>query len=540
MTDMNAFAERSGAGLGVAGARLAVVKRAKAVVLFPLIAGLATLAIVTFVPDRYTASALIQIDPRQTPTAATDPAAPPAPAAFEGERLAIGHEIEALRSPTLIDRVAGELHLSNDPEFATRPLFARIASPLQNASPEAVLREAFAARLDVRRLRNSSLISIRFTSRQSAMAQRIANGIAAAYLADESARMSDAIAAKTGATGPTASEKAFASLLDEYGLTTSLSGARIVQSAQLPPLPSGPKRARVVALASASTLLLVILFALLLERDGHMRTRKVEKIFACPHMTSLPAVDGDGDAEAPARSARLIVGEPACRYAQAVRAACDELKSRAGGDSARVIMVTSALPGEGAELFASNIAHHLAVAGQTSLLADCDFHGKNLTRQLTPRCAAGLLDQIAGHAPVENVILRDSLTGVCFLPASGPAPIPLAASTALRSVEFSAAFLHLRERFPTIVVAAPPLLRVMDARALADIADQIVFVTAWHRTPRSLAKKALSLLDGNQRKVVGAVLADTAEESEPGFMSFAAMFDEVRRATRIQGFDRAA
>ena len=88
----------------------------------------------------------------------------------------------------------------------------------------------------------------------------------------------------------------------------------------------------------------------------------------------------------------------------------------------------------------------------------------------------------------------------------------------------------LKERFATIVLSAPPLLPVTDARVLADLADQIVFVTAWHKTPRHLARTALTTLGANQRKVAGAVLTDVVDASDETIMSFADIFAEIRRA----------
>ncbi len=540
MAEQKASAESRSAGFGLANVRLAVVKRAKAVALLPIIAALATLAIVALIPDRYAASVLIQIDPRPKPPVPSEESTVSGQPAFEAERLAIDQQIEVLRSPSLVDRVVEDLHLGSDPEFQTRPAFARIIAPIRNADPEIIARETLAAGLTIQRVRNSFLINVRFASRDAAKAAMIANAIAAQYIAQGRAGASNGDARKTRPGEPTASEKVFASLLAQYGPTHTLSGARIVEGAQVPRQPAGPKRMRIVLIAAASTLALMLAIAVLLERDARLRTRNVEQMLACPHMTSLPAAAPDDASPMSARRARLVIAEPACRYADAVRAACRELAEHPHAEGARVILVTSALPGEGAELFASNIAHHLAMAGQTSLLVDCDFHSKGLTHQLTPDCRNGLLDQIAAHAPVENVILRDSLTGVHFLPASGPAPIALPVPATLRSVEFAAAFQHLKARFQTIVVSAPPLLEVPDAQALADLADQIVFLTAWHRTPRALAKKALALLDANQRKLVGAVLADISDDRDAGFMSFAAMFDEIRRAARIPALDRAA
>ena len=540
MAGQKASAGNRSTGLGFAGARLAVVKRAKAVALLPIVAAAAAFAIFSVVPDRYSASVLIQIDPRPASSSDTDAKAPSRTHAFEDERLAIEKQIEVLRSPMLIDGVADALRLSNDPEFQTRPPVARLSSPFKIADAKTVAREALADHLIIKRVHNSYLIRVRFTSRDAAKAQRIANAVAAAYVAQERSAPSNVETSSRIAAKPTASEKVFASLLAQYGLDHTLSAARIVEPAYMPRHPAGPKRARIVTTVAVSTFVLMLMIAVLLERAALSRNRNVEKVLACPHMSSLPTVASREDANALARNARLILAEPECRYAEAVRNVCRELSARANGETGRVILVTSALPGEGAEAFASNIAHHLAIAGQTSLLVDCDFRAKGLTRQLTPQNASGLLDQVASHSPVEDAILRDGLTGVHFLPASGPAPVQLTIPTVLRSVEFSAAFGHLKARFPTIVLSAPPLLPFADAQALADLADQIVFLTAWQRTPRDLARNALISLGANQRKVVGAVLTDIADEQDAGFMSFGAIFEEILRASRIPALDHAA
>ena len=543
MADDKAYADTPHrTGFTIACARGAVLKRAKAVLLVPLVAAFAAFLVLTLMPERYTASALIQIGPRQMPAAADDPDALPAPATFEAERQSIEKEIAALQSASLMERVIAELKLDDDPEFKKQPLSAVILSPFAKTDSQAIAREVFRSGLAVQRLHNSSLIAVRYSSPDAAKAQQIANTIASIYVAGENPALAASDATKLSQSEPTASERAFSAMLAEYGYARTLSRAQVIQKAQMPSEPAGAKKLRVAAITAISSLAIMLALAVLLERNALLRTRKVEKTLACPHMTTLPAMtsDGDEDVTASARSARLIVAEPACPYADAVRDACSELAKRTDGESTRVILVASALPGEGAEAFASNMAHHLAVAGEKTLLVDCDFRSKGLTRQLSPHATAGLLDQIANHAPVEKVILRDSLTGVHFLPASGPAPVSLAVPAALRSLGFTASFQSLKARFSTIVLAAPPLLDTTDARALAELADQIVFLTAWHRTPHAVAKKALAVLDAHQHKVAGAVLTDISDESDASLMSFGAIFREIRRATRLVSFDRAA
>lgn len=539
MADKTASDVKRPRRLGFAGVRLAVVKRGKAVVLVPLVAAAVAFAIASLIPDRYAASVLIQIDPQRISAESAASEASPDPRALDAEEHAIDAEMAALQSASLIDGVAERLHLVDDPEFQARPLASWLGSPFIGADPKRTVREGIASHLNVSRVHRSSLVRVRFSSRDAEKAQRVASAIAAAYIGHDRSMPS-----LDGSSEPraeaTASEKVFQSLLSQAG-ARMLSATRVVEEASVPQRPDGPKRTQIAGIVAAASFALMLMIAVLLERNALIRTRDVEEALACPHMSSLPAVGSQEAPNTPARNARLILAEPESRYAKAVRSVSLELSARAlGGKAGRVILITSALPGEGAELFASNIAHDMAVNGETSLLVDCDFRARRLTRQLAPESARGFLEQIASGAPVEEAILRDGLTGVCFLPASGSAPGQLANAALLRSVEFTAAFKHLKARFPTMVISAPALLPFSDARILADLADQIVFLTAWHRTPRDLAKKALSSLEANQRKVVGAILTESPEDDDTGFMSLSSIFEEIRRASRSHSLDHAA
>lgn len=547
MDQLAAPTAKRGTRFGLSGARSAVVKRARAVVGLPLAAALIAAAIVAVIPDRYVASTMIQTDPlRKAPTPAVeeeDPALSDT-LASEAERKEIDKQMEFLRSASILDAVIAELHLADDPEFNKRSVLSRVMGLFRSPAPGEELRAAISNRLSISRVRSTFLVYVQFTSTDGAKSARIANAIANQFLAQRPSPIAKAAVTVRKPGELSASERMFSSLVEKYGSAVTFAGPRIVNIAGPPDRAAGPKRIRIVAITGGSTLLLTIMLALWLEREALLRTRKVEKTLACPHMISIPAMAPPRDPLASARGARMIVAEPQGIYAGAVRKVCNELGQRksdeTGDETGRVILVASALPDEGSEIFASNIAHYFAVSALQTLLVDCDFRGKGLTRELTPQISGGLLNQIAARAPIEDAILRDGLTGLHFLPASGPAPIPLAVPTAIRSQEFSSAIAGLKSRFPIIVLSAPPLLPISDARVFAELADDIVFLTAWHRTPQSLARKALTLLEANQKKVVGAVLTDVAEDQATGIMSFAAIFDEIRRAARISTIERAA
>ncbi|HML30948.1 MAG TPA: Wzz/FepE/Etk N-terminal domain-containing protein, partial [Hyphomicrobium sp.] len=335
MAELKAVTGTHGLAAFWADARLAVVKRAKAVALLPVIAAVIAFGIVSFIPDRYAAVVLVQVDPWQKPASSTGASETAIPHPFEAERLAIAQQIESLTSPALLDNVVKSRRLADDPEFQTRPAIAWMTAPFAKSDAKAVAREALAARLTARRVHNSSLIKLEVWSRDAAKAAKIANTVATQYIEQKLSEASSG-GAKAPSAEPTASEKVFASLLNQYGLTSTLTGSRIVENAQNPNAPAGPKRARIVGVAALATLALMLGLAMLLERDTRLRTRKVEQMLACPHMTSLPTVAHDDHVPTSARRARLIIAEPGCRYADAVRAACDALAARSSGDSGRV------------------------------------------------------------------------------------------------------------------------------------------------------------------------------------------------------------
>lgn len=319
----------------------------------------------------------------------------------------------------------------------------------------------------------------------------------------------------------TTTKQLFEALLTRYKQTTEtqnfqLPDARIIEKADAPLFPASPRRKQLVLIGTGGGFVLSIALCLLLElmAPGIGRPEDVERALDVAHISSTPAVLDDGMQEMHlTKAVRLIVAEPSGGYADAIRSARRELDARRKSRAPRIILVASSLPGEGAEIFASNLAHHYAMTGGRPLLVDGDMRLQTLTRQLAPQRQIGLLDQIVNRRPVEAAILRDGVTGLHFLPSAGPLPPKLSVPEVLSSDDAADALYALKQRFDTIIVSAPPLLPVLDTRILADYCDQIVFAMAWQKTPKQIAKRALKLLGINEQKVTGAVLTGVAEEA---------------------------
>lgn len=320
----------------------------------------------------------------------------------------------------------------------------------------------------------------------------------------------------------TSSKQLFEALLTRYKQTSGtqdfqLPDATIVEKADVPLHPASPKRKQLVMMASVAGLLMGCALAVLLEifAPGVSRPEDIKRALALDHLSSMPAIaQEDGPALSPDKAVRLIVAEPSGIYAEATRSARRELDSRRKRPGPRIILVTSALPKEGADIVASNLAHHYAMTGTRVLLADADWRRQPLTQQLAPQRVAGFADQLIAYQPVEAAVLRDGMTGLHFLPAAAQGTISGSIPELLASQITADALFRLRSAFDVVVLSAPPLLPVSDGRILADYADQIVFVMTWQKTPKALARKALQTLGANQPKVAGVIMSEVADDAE--------------------------
>jgi succinoglycan biosynthesis transport protein ExoP len=70
-----------------------------------------------------------------------------------------------------------------------------------------------------------------------------------------------------------------------------------------------------------------------------------------------------------------------------------------------------------------------------------------------------------------------------------------------------------RERYDYIFIDLPPVVPVVDAKAIASFVDSFVFVIEWAKTSRDVVREAVLGTEAVRQRVVGAVLnkADTSE-----------------------------
>lgn len=163
-----------------------------------------------------------------------------------------------------------------------------------------------------------------------------------------------------------------------------------------------------------------------------------------------------------------------------------------------LIMIASAMPGEGKSFTALNLALSLALEKDVKvLLVDADVAKPQLSQVLGLGQARGLLDALRDESvDVETMIRPTDVPTLSFLPAG----LGVEDATELLSssrMERLATLLGERDKMRLVVLDSPPLLQTTESAALVRVAGQIVMVVRAESTPQPVVLEALAMLSGH-------------------------------------------
>jgi len=179
-----------------------------------------------------------------------------------------------------------------------------------------------------------------------------------------------------------------------------------------------------------------------------------------------------------------------------------------------LIMVTSAMPGEGKTFSAINLAMSIAVEIDMSvLLIDADVVRPDAMRRLGVEEERGLLDLLTNPSlRLEDLILRTNVPKLSLLPAGRRSNLSteLLASEAMEELLVS-----LATEYPgqIAIFDAPPLLLTSEAKVLASRVGQVVLVVEAGGTSRSTVAQAFSAVENCP--IVMSVLNKSTEPQLP-------------------------
>ncbi len=248
-------------------------------------------------------------------------------------------------------------------------------------------------------------------------------------------------------------------------------------------IPSYPVRSRF--LAGGMLLGAAVGFGLGWLRDllDH-RLRSIDEIASVLQLPILGALPHFGDKAGPAQAGQLFHLTPRSPAAEAVRTLRTAIHFGLGGRETRVIAITSPLQGDGKSTVASNLAIALAQSDLRVLIIDADLRKPILHQIFEVAHDRGLGSVLAERHPVEDTIVPTGIDSLELLPCG---PCPHNPVELLNNGYFASLLETLKGRYDKIIIDAPPVMPVADARVIAALSEATLLVLRAERSTRRLS-----------------------------------------------------
>jgi capsular exopolysaccharide synthesis family protein len=167
----------------------------------------------------------------------------------------------------------------------------------------------------------------------------------------------------------------------------------------------------------------------------------------------------------------------------------------------RVIMVTSALVGEGKTLTAANLALTLSQSYQKQvLLVDADLRRPSLQAVFGIRSGSGLMEGLTSHRE-RSVPVHQVSPKLGILQAGRPTSDPIAALTSERMRRLVD---EARKSFDWVILDTPPVALLTDASLMSSMTDGAILVVKASHTSFELVERAVAAV--GRERTLGVVL----------------------------------
>jgi len=303
----------------------------------------------------------------------------------------------------------------------------------------------------------------------------------------------------------------------QVSATSTASNVRVIDNAETPKSPVTP---RVFLNLTAGLILGLGLGAGLAFFQEYLdKTIKdpdeVEKLLRLPSLGVLPRFASNGTHAAKSEDQDLLAPSQPVAVAPALQTQPETVEAfrslrtsilLSANPVPRLILVTSALPGEGKTTTTLNLGATLASLGSRVVIVDCDMRRPACHRSTGVKNSPGFVQCLTGRTSLAEALTP--VPGVPNLSVIPCGPIPPNPAEVLSTPLAAELLRKLRSEYDYVLVDSPPLLSVADSRVLATITDAAVLVTRAFETPYDVVRRARNLLSAAGARVLGVALND--------------------------------
>jgi capsular exopolysaccharide synthesis family protein len=278
----------------------------------------------------------------------------------------------------------------------------------------------------------------------------------------------------------------------------------VLEFAKVEDKPYKPRRAQILALALAAGLMLGAGLALLRDwLDVRLRTsEEVSAALGAPVLGVVPHLSARRRRKG---LARLVEFDPGSHAAEAFRTIRTAVYFGFPDGQARSLVITSPDAGDGKTTVASNLAIAMAQAGQRTVLVEADLRKPRHDGIFILKPGPGLSGVLTGEAPALQAVRKSGVDRLDVLPCG---LVPSNPSELLNSEAFARTIRELAGAYDRVIIDAPPLGPVADARIVSALADATLLVLRADRSTRKGAEQAREGLLAVGGTILGAVVND--------------------------------
>ena len=233
--------------------------------------------------------------------------------------------------------------------------------------------------------------------------------------------------------------------------------------------------------------------------DRMTRPEEIQELLQTETLTTIPELSA---------KERLKNAEETPALAEGCRILCANLNRAQAEHPFKLVMVTSALAGEGKSTIAANLASFLAMTGKRVLLVDADLRHPVLDQHFQLSNNRGLSNAFLEMWARIEVELEGQPTEIPSLRVLTAGVLPSNPSELLQSQLAQQLFQHFKasEHFDYIIFDTPPLLPIADAQIIASNVQAAILVVDASTTSRKMLVRARQILTRTGVRVLGVAL----------------------------------
>ena len=235
--------------------------------------------------------------------------------------------------------------------------------------------------------------------------------------------------------------------------------------------------------------------------DNKLRVEDIPRFTSLPVLGAIPRNTS--------QSNTVVLDEPGSAISEAFRILRSRVQFFTKETDSPVILVTSALPGDGKTFTSINLASVYSLLGKKTVLVGFDLRNPRIFDDFNITNERGLSTWLIGRDTLDDIIYPSGFDNLFLIPA-GPVPPNPSELTALDKTE--TLFNTLRTQFEYIVVDSSPIGLVSDTYYLASLANACLVVVRPGKTIRDTFVHILHEIKANNTKGVSLVTNDIQDK----------------------------